>query len=260
MAAQTIIISGASRGLGAATARISAKLGATVVLNARSAVPLQKVAQEIRAVGGKALAVPGDISLEEECRNLIETAVAQTGSIDALINNASTLDPLTSMATADPQELQHNLAVNLLGPMLLTQAAMPYLRQAQGRVINVSSGAAVNNIAGWGAYSISKAALNHFTRQLAEEEEQITAVSFRPGIIDTDMQAQIRREGQEDMSAERYAYFQHLHLSHQLLPPDLPGKALAILALYAPPQWSGEFLRWNADKVQQLIKTVNHQR
>ena len=134
MAAQTIIISGASRGLGAATARISAKLGATVVLNARSAVPLQKVAQEIRAVGGKALAVPGDISLEEECRNLIETAVAQTGSIDALINNASTLDPLTSMATADPQELQRQFS-EVSGKMSQVARTLPEALDLAARAV-----------------------------------------------------------------------------------------------------------------------------
>jgi NAD(P)-dependent dehydrogenase (short-subunit alcohol dehydrogenase family) len=137
--------------------------------------------------------------------------------------------------------------------MMLTQAALPHLRLGAGRVINVSSGAAVNATPGWAAYCAAKAALNQFTSVLAAEESTLTAIAFRPGIVDTEMQATIRREGSTSMSSTDYARFVQYHEQGELLPPQVPGVALAVLALHAPPQWSGAFLSWDEEKVQALV-------
>jgi len=249
----TIIITGASRGLGAATARIAAGLGANVVLNARAADDLARVAQAIRDAGGTALAIAGDVSRAADCEKLVATAVSEFGRVDAVVNNAGILEPLARLADADPDAWRQNWAVNVLGPLLVTQAALPYLRAVHGRVINVSSGAAVKAYAGWGAYCVAKGALNQFNQVLAMEEARLTAIAFRPGVVDTAMQSAIRETGADAMTDELHAQFMRLHAGGELLPPETPGRALAVLALYADSAWSGEFLQWDDERVQALV-------
>ena len=254
MTRQTILITGASRGLGAATARIVAQMESNVVLTARSEEDLGAVAREIESAGGSALAVVGDVSQAADCQRFVAETVQAFGQIDAVVNNAGVLAPIAPIADGDPQQWNESWAVNLLGPFMLTQAALPYLRQCKGRVINVSAGAAVNVYPGWAAYCCAKAGLNHFTRILAVEEPEITAIAFRPGVIDTAMQATIRREGAESMPDEIYARFVRLHEEQELLPPQVPGCALAVLAFHAPREWSGGFLPWNHEEVQSLVR------
>lgn len=254
MTSETVFVTGASRGLGSATARIVAQLGANTVLMARSADELADVVQEINVSGGRALAVTGDVSRPADCQRAVAQAVKEFDKVDVLVNNAGILAPIASIADGDPGAWETNWAINVLGPLLLTQAALPHLRQRKGRVINVSSGAAVSAIPGWAAFCASKAAVEHLTRVLAEEEPEITAIAFRPGLVDTAMQATIRREGASGMPAEVYARFVRLFEDDQLLPPEVPGCALAVLSLFAPREWSGAFLPWNAEGVQSLVR------
>lgn len=254
MTTPTVIVTGASRGLGAATARAVAQLGANVVLMARSTDDLGAVAQAIEATGGRALPVTGDVTQPADCERLITDTVKAFGQVDAVVNNAGTISPVARIADADPQAWQKSWAVNLLGPVVLTRAALPLLRQCHGKVINVSSGAAINAVQGWAAYCSAKAALNHFTRLLAEEEPEITSIAFRPGAVETAMQAVIRQEGAQGMSEERHASFVRRHKEGELLPPEVPGCALAVLALYAPREWSGAFLPWNREELQSLVR------
>lgn len=250
----TIIITGASRGLGAAVARIAAALGSNVVLNARSVNDLAGVAAEIQGNGGEALVVAGDVADAAVCQSIVEQTVARFGRIDALVNNAGVLEPIARIAEVEPDAWWNAVRINLYGPLLLTQAALPYLRESKGRVINVSTGAAVRGVAGWSAYGTSKAALNLLTMTLAEEEPAITAVAVRPGVVDTEMQRQIREEGMDGMTAESHRRFMELHENEELLDPNLPGRALAIMALHAPPEWSGRFLSWDDEEVGALVR------
>ncbi len=252
----TVIITGASRGLGAATARIAAQMGAHVILNARSAIELAAVAQEIVETGGRATAVAGDVSIFTDCEKMVQTALAATGRLDALINNAGLIQPIAPIAEADPEGWAALLRVNLLGPVQLTRLALPHLRTSKGRLIHVSSGAAVNPVPGWGAYCASKAALNHFNQVLAAEEPDIITLTFRPGVVDTAMQAVIRQDGQKGMPAGDHGRFVSLHHKGELLPPEKPGRALAALALHAPAAWSGDFVQWDDARVQALIATI----
>lgn len=250
----TILISGASRGLGAATARIVAQMQANVVLTARSEGDLNAVAQDIETAGGRALAVVGDVSQAVGCQRIVSEAVKAFGQLDALVNNAGVIEPIAPIASGDPQAWRENWATNVHGPFMLTQAALPYLRQRNGRVINVSAEAAIKIIPGWAAYSAAKAALNHFTRVLAKEEPDITVIAFRPGAVDTAMQATIRHKGASGMPAEVYNHFIHRFEAGELLPPEVAGCALAVLASHAPHEWSGAFLPWNNEQVQSLVR------
>jgi NAD(P)-dependent dehydrogenase (short-subunit alcohol dehydrogenase family) len=254
MSKPTVIVTGASRGLGAATARIAAQMASNVVLTSRSEDELQAVAQEIELKGGSALVMAGDIRQEADCQRIVAGTVHAFGQIDAIANNAGVIAPIAPVADGDPRAWQENWEVNLLGPVMLTQAAMPYLRRSQGRIINVSAGAAVKVFPTWAAYSSAKAALNQFTRVLAAEEPEITVIAFRPGAVNTAMQETIRREGAQVMPADVYARFVRYYEEDGLLPPEVPGCALAVLSFYAPREWSGTFLAWNSEEVQSLVR------
>jgi NAD(P)-dependent dehydrogenase (short-subunit alcohol dehydrogenase family) len=193
--APVVIVTGASRGLGAAMAQSSAEMGADVVLTARSQDELDRQAELIRRKGREALVVVADLNEPQDCRSVVQQALQCFGALHALINNGGILEPMATIAQADPQAWLRNWQVNLLAPVLLTQEALPALRISGGRVVNVSSGAAEKVTPGWAAYSLAKAALNHLTRFLAQEEPGITALSVRPGVVDTAMQAAIRAKG-----------------------------------------------------------------
>ncbi|NLG98972.1 MAG: SDR family NAD(P)-dependent oxidoreductase [Chloroflexi bacterium] len=252
MNSRVLIITGASRGLGAAAARAAAELGANVTLASRSPDGLNAVLKEIEAGGRRGLAVRADVSRADDCREVIRQTVEAFGRIDGLINNSGMIEPIAPLAEADIDEWALNLSVNLLAPVRLIQLALPHLRQSRGRIVNVTSGAAVAVIGGWTAYSAAKAALNHLTRILAQEEPQVTTLALRPGIVDTAMQSAIRAKGKGRMAEANYRRLAGAYETGTLLPPDLPGRAMALLALYAPPEWSGEVLNWDDDRVKQL--------
>jgi NAD(P)-dependent dehydrogenase (short-subunit alcohol dehydrogenase family) len=227
-------------------------MGATVILAARSAERLGGVVDQIQAAGGAAMALPCDVGRPEDCQRLVDQAIARYERLDSLVNNAGVLQPLGAFADSQRESWEHNLAVNLFGQVNLTREALPHLRRSRGRVIHVSSGMALNPIAGASAYSVAKAALNQFNRALALEEPLITSIALRPGVVDTDMQTDIRREGKDGLPPDRYDFFVGLHRDGQLLPPEAPGRAIALLALHAPHEWSGEFIKWNDKRINSL--------
>jgi NAD(P)-dependent dehydrogenase (short-subunit alcohol dehydrogenase family) len=200
------------------------------------------------------LTVPGDVSKEADCREIVQRALDRFGRIDSLVHNAGVVEPIEPVAELDPEEWQQNWKVNLLGPAMLTQMALPELRKRKGRVIFITSGSAENVVGGWGAYSTAKAAANHLVRILAREEPEITTLALRPGIVDTQMQATIRDKGKSHMAEENYKWLYGLYEQGKLLPPDQPGLATACLALYAPQDWSGEILQWDERRVRELVK------
>lgn len=236
----TLIVTGASRGIGAAVTRAAAGAGMKVVLNARSKDALTALSN---ALGDDNTAVvAGDVSEEETCRRIVASALERFGRIDALINNAGILEPVGTLDTISGDDWARSLRVNVLGPMLMSQAAIPALRQSRGRVINISSGAAVKAIRGWSAYCTSKAALNHFNRMLAAEFPEITSIAVSPGLTATDMQVMIRSEGRGRMPDEEYQRFVDAHERGELRTPEAVAGAVVKLARHAPPEWSGEFL------------------
>lgn len=250
----TLIITGASRGLGAAIARHAAQLGAAVVLTARSEADLRALAEAITADGGTAWAIPADVTDAQDCARLVQQTLDRAGRLDGLVNNAGVIDPIARLEDVDIAAWETLLRVNVTGPLRLIQAALPALRQTNGRVINVSSGAAIKARAGWGAYCASKAALNMLNSTLALEEPAITALAVRPGAVDTPMQGVIREAGEAAMSETDYTRFVGLHKTGELLPPDAPGRAIAVLACYAPPAWSGAFIQWTDERVTALVE------
>ncbi len=244
-----IIITGASRGVGADTARWLAKRGAAVTLVARTASGLGRVAADVASLGGDALVISADVSSAEACRDIVAAAIERFGRLSALVNNAGILEPLEKIADSDPGAWRYNLEVNLMGPVFLSMAAVAELRHCKGRIVNVSSGAAEHVIAAAGAYCTAKAGLNHFTRVLAAEEPAVTAVAVRPGVVDTDMQATLRRQGPGKMPKEQAAYYLDLKSEGRLEPPAVPARAIAWLALHAPEKWSGAYMSYDDPQI-----------
>lgn len=251
-----VILSGASRGLGAAIARRLGSVNASVVLLARSTVALEAVATDVERFGGKAICVAGDVSDAGVCAQVVEKCRNAFGGVDALINNAAVLPPLAPTIDTDVAQWRRHFEVNVFGPYYLIRFAAEYLRQSRGRIVNISSGAANRVIFAAGAYCAAKAALTHLTRVLAVEEPQITSIAVRPGVVDTDMQATLRRVGPQVMPAHEGRFYQELKADGKLEPPDVPGKSIAWLALYAPPAWSGEFLNYDESRITRPANDV----
>lgn len=251
-----VIVTGASRGLGAAVAAWLAKAGAGVALVARSEGDLSRVAEDLGRFGGELLVCGADVSSYDACRRVVGKTLERFGRIDSLVNNAGIVQPISSISDSDPAEWRYNLEVNLIGPFNLIRAAISHLRLRDGRVVNVSSGAANLALENLSAYCTGKAALNHFTRVLAAEEAVLTALTVRPGVVDTAMQTDIRREGPKAMPAEQAAYYRQIKDQGQLEPPEIPARSIAWLALHAPRQFSGQFFDYDDPRISSKALAV----
>lgn len=210
------LVTGASRGLGAELSRALAARGARLVLVAREAGPLEEVAASIRAAGGEAHALAADVGDKESIHKIAGAAQALVGPIRLLVHNASTLGPvpLKPLADTECEELQQTLEVNLLGPFRLTRAlAGAMALGGGGLVVQVTSDASVSAYPGWGAYGVSKAALDHLGRIWAVELEAraVRFLTVDPGEMDTRMHADAMPEADRSqlappsLSAERIA-------------------------------------------------------
>ena len=122
------------------------------------------------------------------------------------------------------------------------KAALPALREANGRIVLTSSGAAVSAFKGWGLYGASKAAMNHLALTLGVEEPNVTTVSIDPGVVDTEMQREIRDDHVNAMDPQFHSFFTTAHKDGQLLKPEQPGYVIARVAIEAPKSLSGKFL------------------
>jgi NAD(P)-dependent dehydrogenase (short-subunit alcohol dehydrogenase family) len=186
------LITGASRGLGEALAVQLGQHGARLVLVSRRRAALEPVVRRIREAGGEAHALEADIGRKEDIYPLVGAATALVGPIDLLIHNASELGPtpLRLLLDTECEDLERVLAVNLLGPFRLSRviAGSMALRE-RGTIVHVSSDASVNAYSHWGAYSVSKAALDHLARLWAAELGQrgVRCFSVDPGEMDTEM-------------------------------------------------------------------------
>lgn len=189
------IVTGASRGLGAAVARELARGGARVALVARGREALEEVAGGIRAAGGEAHALPYDVGEKEAIHRIAGVAAALVGPVDLLVNAAGTLGPvpLAPLLDTSCEDLSRALEVNLLGPFRLTKAIAGSMSvRGRGLVVNVTSDAATVAYPLWGAYGASKAALDQLTRIWAAELEPsgVRFLLFDPGEMDTLMHAE----------------------------------------------------------------------
>ncbi|MGH7294042.1 MAG: SDR family NAD(P)-dependent oxidoreductase, partial [Polyangiaceae bacterium] len=188
------LVTGGSRGLGAALARRFAAEGARVALVARGSEALAQVVDGIRRAGGEAHAIAADVGDKRAPHAIAGTAQALLGPVDLVVQAASTLGnvPLRPLLDTDCEALELALAVNVVGPFRLAKLlAAPMVLRGRGMLVNVTSDASVAAYPAWGAYGVSKAALDHLGRILGAELEGtgVRVVTVDPGEMDTAMHA-----------------------------------------------------------------------
>lgn len=197
---KTVLITGSSRGIGAATALAFAKAGSRVILNARHELPAS-LKQQLDEFGTEYCFLPGDVSDERVVKELTKTAWEKFGGIDVLINNAGiTRDRLLiGMKTADFDEV---LQVNLKGPFLMIQALLKKMyKQRAGVIINLASVVGLHGNAGQANYAASKAGIIGLTKTVAREGalRGIRCNAIAPGMIASDMTAAMPQKAQDQI-------------------------------------------------------------
>jgi NAD(P)-dependent dehydrogenase (short-subunit alcohol dehydrogenase family) len=188
--ARVALITGASAGFGRAVASALATRGWALVIDARGAAALRDTAQGL-GQSANVTAIPGDVT-DPQHRRALRDAIGTSGRLNLLINNASYLGPSPQPRLTDYplDELQHVYDVDVIAPLALTQAVLPWLAANSGTVVNVSSDAAVEAYEGWGGYGSAKAALDQISAVLAAENPELRVYAFDPGDMRTAMQQQ----------------------------------------------------------------------
>ena len=247
MQGKVVVITGASRGIGAASARAFAAAGAHVALLARDAGQLQDLAAEL---GPNALALPCDVADWVAVQAAVDAVHDRFGGLDVLINNAGVIDPIADLCAADPVEWARAMDINLKGVFHGMRAVLPRMRaQASGTIITISSGAAVNPIEGWSAYCASKAGALMLTRMahLEEAAHGIRVLGLSPGTVATDMQRQIKASGVNAVSQLDFS----VHI-----PADWPARALIWMCGPAADEWRGKDVSLREDSIRRAVGLI----
>ncbi|GAB7339425.1 hypothetical protein MBLNU457_6057t2 [Dothideomycetes sp. NU457] len=259
-AQKVVILTGASRGtssspvptttetnasgIGLAIAHYLLQHSTNLVVVARSRQPLEDLSAQYP---GQVAVLAGDLADFRLGERAHELASRTWKRLDGVIVNHGVLAPVKKVAQSEAEEWRSLFDVNVFSAVAM--ACLPSLRETKGRVILCSSGAAANAYSTWGAYGASKATLNHLAMTLAVEEPAITTLSIRPGVVDTDMQRDIREVHHSSMDAKDAAKFAELKQTGGLLRPEQPGNVMARLVLDAPKELNGMFLSWNDEKL-----------
>jgi NAD(P)-dependent dehydrogenase (short-subunit alcohol dehydrogenase family) len=247
MQGKVVVITGASRGIGAAAARAFSKAGAKLALLARSGGEIEALAAEL---GGDVLAIPCDVGDFAQVEAAFAAVVARFGALDVLVNNAGVVEPIARLAEADAAAFAACLQINVNGVFHGMRAALPQMRaQGAGTIINVSSGAAVNPLEGWGAYCSSKAAALMLTRvgHLEEAAHGIRVLGMSPGTVATEMQVKIRASGINPVSQ----LDPNVHIA-----PEWPAKTLVWMCSAAADGWLGRDVSLREDVVQRAVGLI----
>ncbi|MFD1359666.1 SDR family NAD(P)-dependent oxidoreductase [Fictibacillus halophilus] len=189
---KVVMITGASKGLGKALTLFFAKEGYNLAICARNEQGIQDVKEEAEQFGADVLAVSADMSKSKDVERFVALSEEYFGKIDVLINNASILgpSPMPYLLDYPEQDFEEVLRVNTIGPFLVTRRVLPImLQKQQGSIINITSEAGATGYAGWGAYGISKFALEGLTETWADEVSGsgVRVNMVDPGEMDTEM-------------------------------------------------------------------------
>jgi 3-oxoacyl-[acyl-carrier protein] reductase len=245
LAGRTALITGGSRGIGRATADLLARAGARVAINyVRDESSANGAVREIRAAGGEAMALAGDVSDEAVARQLVRDVVAAWGRLDILINNAGIWDEDVA-GRGDVAVWDRTYAINLRGSYLVTDAAVPHLEKHGGAIVFVSSTAGQRGEARHSAYAASKGALISYTKSLAAElgPRGIRVNAVAPGWVDTDMS-----RGSLDNPKERAEIEKLIPIGRVASAADIAGPILFLVSDLAR-HLQGEILNVNGGSV-----------
>ncbi|MFD6286870.1 SDR family NAD(P)-dependent oxidoreductase [Streptomyces sp. NPDC060205] len=249
---RTALVTGAGRGIGRATALALAEAGADLVLLARSDGQLSAVADEVRERGRISTTVVADLSTVEGIGRA-RRALSAIGGIDIVINNAATITPMGPSTSVETDDVVTALILNVAAVSALNSALLPtMLAQGWGRIVNVSSGLAGRpaSFVGGNAYVTTKAGLEAHTLNLAAEIEQpgVTANVYRPGIVDTSMQAWIREQDPQGIGEALHGRFVTYYEQGSLITPEASADALL---RHLSTNGSGEI--WTVDSAPETV-------
>jgi NAD(P)-dependent dehydrogenase (short-subunit alcohol dehydrogenase family) len=247
MHGKVVALTGASRGIGAASARVFAAAGARVALLARSGGDIAALAAEI---GPDALALPCDVADAASVQAAIDATLAWGSRLDVLINNAGVIEPIARLSETDPAAFARAVQINLSGVFHGMRAAIPVMRaQGAGTIITVSSGAAHNPLEGWGAYCSSKAGAAMLTRvaHLEEGAAGLRVMGLSPGTVATDMQVTIKASGVNPVSQLDPA----VHI-----PADWPARALLWMCGPGGDDWLGREVSLRDEGIRRAVGLI----
>ncbi len=244
------LVTGASRGIGAATASVLADCGARVVVAARSHDQVEALAATLAGAGRQARAVACDVASYADVEAAVREACDAYGRLDILVNNAGLIEPIARLADSDPELWVRAADVNYTGVYHGLRAAIPVmLRQGGGVIVNISSGAATGALEGWSHYCSSKAAALSLTRCADKEyaSSGIRVVGLSPGTVATDMQVAIRDSGINPVSRLDPS----VHIS-----PEWVGRAVAWLCGEAGAAYAGTDFSLRTEEARRLVGLV----
>ncbi|KAF8427860.1 hypothetical protein EV426DRAFT_371772 [Tirmania nivea] len=276
-----ILVTGTSRGLGLSIARflLTTHLPISLVTISRSPSPSGTIALPSGTVHSHTH-LQLDVSTPGAPAMAVAGAVKTYGRLDGIVVNHGVLDPVERIAgeevgaetekaaSADVEmeggkgrwvdglnEWRMAWEVNFFSVVGLCRAAIPHLRATSGRIVIISSGASQTGYSGWGCYSATKAALNSLCRTLAVEEPLITSICLRPGVLDTDMQRDVREKHEKAMGKSQEKFLE-LHRSGRLLRPEVPGAVVANLVIKGQRDLSGGFFSWDSPELRDYQDTT----
>lgn len=234
LAGKTVLVTGASKGIGRAIAAAFAAEGAQVTMTARGAEDLNRAAEEIRNAGGKTLAIAGDVTKEADLKRVVDETIARFGTIHVLVNNAGGAKGFNAFEQSSDQEWMETFDLNLFSVVRLTRAVLPIMRkQKWGRIINISSESGTQPDAQMAPYNASKAALNSLTKSLSKAValDGILVNTVSPAFIETPlitsaMEAQAKARGitpQEALKGFMNTFRPHIELKRAGRPEEVAG-------------------------------------
>jgi len=244
---KTVLITGASRGIGAAAARVFSQAGARVALLARTSHEIDRIAGEI---GDGAIAVPCDVSDYQAVENGFARVVDAFGGLDVVISNAGVIEPISHLVSSDPKAWGRGIDINLKGAYHCMRAALPVFQaNGGGTILSVSSGAAHSPMEAWSQYCAAKAGAAMLTRSVDMEARQfgVRAIGLSPGTVATDMQREIRASGINPVSKKDWA-------DH--IPPDWAARALLWMCSAAADEFLGQDIRLGDDGIRRKIGLI----
>ena len=244
---KTVVITGASRGIGEATADVFAAAGANVGLLARSEGAISEIASRI---GDAAVAIPCDVSDFTSLETAIRAVETRFGPTDVLINNAGAVESISHLATADPAEWGKIIDINLKGVFYGMRAVMPsMIERGAGTIITISSGAAHGPVEAWSHYCASKAGAAMLTRCADKEtgDAGLRVMGLSPGTVATQMQKEIKASGINPVSQLDWS-------AH--IPADWPAKALLWMCSSDADEFAGSEISLRDEDIRRRVGLI----
>ena len=244
---KTVVITGASRGIGEAAAEVFAEAGAKVALLARGGDAIAAIAARI---GKSATAIPCDVSSYDDVARAIAEAEQAFGPVEILINNAGVVEPVSHLASSDPEAWGKVIDINLKGVYYGMRAVMPgMIQRGHGTILTVSSGAAHNPIEGWSHYCASKAGAAMLT-SMADKEARaagLRVMGLSPGTVATQMQKEIKASGINPIS--KLDWSDHI-------PPDWPARTLLWMCSGDADEFVGTEISLREDAIRRRVGLI----